>query len=183
MITANGVYLDIACMAARFFGGMTNSSLTTIVASMYPTLMRTLGLGWGNLFTSIGLAVATNIVLLSNWKANLPLLILGISGLLGSLALLFLPGRVSRDLLDLPEEVEYCHKVISAIRRQGSRASPLAPQWNPPAPFPSAIAESDTTAGADVARKSPSHTSFHNEGRSESSAKTVLSQPSRKRLF
>uniref|UniRef100_A0A0A9XEB4 Solute carrier family 22 member 6 n=2 Tax=Lygus hesperus TaxID=30085 RepID=A0A0A9XEB4_LYGHE len=61
------VYLDIACMAARFFGGMTNSCVQTILAIMYPTLIRTMALGWANFFTNLALAVAANIVLLSDF--------------------------------------------------------------------------------------------------------------------
>ncbi|BET00613.1 Hypothetical protein NTJ_13429 [Nesidiocoris tenuis] len=55
---------NVVVVLARFFGGMVNSSLTTIFATMYPTLIRTLGLGWGNFFTNVALGVAANAFLL-----------------------------------------------------------------------------------------------------------------------
>lgn len=64
LLTDHKTPQNVVVVLARFFGGMVNSSLTTIFATMYPTLIRTLGLGWGNFFTNVALGVAANAFLL-----------------------------------------------------------------------------------------------------------------------
>uniref|UniRef100_A0A146L306 Uncharacterized protein n=1 Tax=Lygus hesperus TaxID=30085 RepID=A0A146L306_LYGHE len=68
----------------------------------------------------------------SDLSAYLPLIILGLSGLLGSFFMTFLPGRVCRDLHDLPEETEYGHENVTQQRLKNPRAKLLQPKWSPP---------------------------------------------------
>ncbi|XP_014272458.1 solute carrier family 22 member 3 isoform X1 [Halyomorpha halys] len=91
---------------ARFFMSMTNANLLTCVSELYPTKMRALGAGWANMYMNLGLLCTANAAKLVKIKEGMPVFLMGLSGMVSALLVLFLPAPLWYGIPDLVEQME-----------------------------------------------------------------------------
>ncbi|XP_073985223.1 organic cation transporter protein-like [Rhodnius prolixus] len=77
----------------RFCASSSNVILPIFTADLFPTLLRNLGIGSSNAPSGIALIFVPYLWNMAGMNVNLPMAVLGVCGLVGSTASLFLPDR------------------------------------------------------------------------------------------
>ncbi|CAH1407664.1 unnamed protein product [Nezara viridula] len=81
----------VLIMAGRFLISSPNITILIYTAELYPTIIRNLGLGSANVAAGISLMLIPYIWIMAGVDENLPMIVIGLGGVLGGLATLLLP--------------------------------------------------------------------------------------------
>ncbi|XP_046806779.1 organic cation transporter protein isoform X3 [Lucilia cuprina] len=83
----NNIYIIALAMIAKCVIGANNAIIPTYTAMQYPTVVRNFGVGMGNLAAGVALILVPYMWLLEHIEPLLPMSIMGVSGLIGAIAL------------------------------------------------------------------------------------------------
>ncbi|XP_075144925.1 organic cation transporter protein isoform X2 [Haematobia irritans] len=83
----NLIYVIALAMIAKCVIGANNAIIPTYTAMQYPTIVRNFGVGMGNLAAGVGLILVPYMWLLEHIDPLLPMSVMGVSGLIGAIAL------------------------------------------------------------------------------------------------
>uniref|UniRef100_A0A1A9VAY4 Major facilitator superfamily (MFS) profile domain-containing protein n=1 Tax=Glossina austeni TaxID=7395 RepID=A0A1A9VAY4_GLOAU len=84
------VYVIALAMIAKCVIGASNAIIPIFTAMQYPTIVRNFGVGIGNLGAGVALILVPYMWLLEHIEPLLPMTIMGICGLIGSVALIMM---------------------------------------------------------------------------------------------
>ncbi|KAM7359682.1 organic cation transporter protein isoform 1-T2 [Cochliomyia hominivorax] len=81
------IYIIALAMIAKCVIGANNAIIPTYTAMQYPTVVRNFGVGMGNLAAGVALILVPYMWLLEHVEPLLPMSIMGVSGIIGAIAL------------------------------------------------------------------------------------------------
>lgn len=110
MANVNEIAVISFVMIAKFFSSIVFSMLYLFASEVFPTLLRTIGLGTCSMFARVGGLIQPQIVVLGGTWTFLPFIIYGALTLIGCIATLFLPETLNKRLPETLEEAENFRK-------------------------------------------------------------------------